>query len=275
MCARRGGAHLLIGRGSQLRAPAPAQCVLAASSLVFPLTCPGNAAGSGPGRRGAARPGGRRHAPRRGLEALRTRGPPGSAGHRRGRRAEDGSGGALRRARPLGTLPSAPGWPPPPSSLPQSGSRTPCRCAGQAGGQCALLVRAVPSPLSPKPGPPKLSAPLRPSTSSGRSGARLPGAALVHFSSQAGLEQGARRSLLRKPLRQPPRRKREGGHERASERAGEEGGCGDGGGRDGASSLLLLPAAGPARPQQLETYAGKGTEEVLQSEARGGVVTTG
>lgn len=64
------------GPGSQLRAPAPAPYVPAASSLVFPLTCPGNAAGSG-----AARPGG---------------GTPPAVGWRR-------SGPAARRA-PLATV---------------------------------------------------------------------------------------------------------------------------------------------------------------------------
>lgn len=246
MGARRGGAHLLIGRALARGRNSVLRLLFSASRrpAAWPSRSHAQATRRAAGRGGAA---GRRHAPHRGLEALRIRGPPGSAGHGRGRRAEDGSGGALRRARPLGTLPSALGWPQP-CSLPQSGSRTPGRCAGQAGGQCALSLRSVPSPLGQKPGPPKLSAPPRPSTSAGRSGARLPGAALVHFSSQAGLEQGARRSLLRKPLRQPPRRKREGGRERA----GEEGGCGDGGGRDRASSSssqqLVQPGLNSWRP---------------------------
>lgn len=256
MGARRGGAHLLIGRALARGRNSALRLLLSASRQ--PAAWPSRS--HAPARRRAAG---------RGLEALRTRGPPGSAGHGRGRRAEDRSGGALRRARPLGTLPSAPGWPPP-RSLPQSGSGTPGRCAGQAGGQCALPLRAAPSPLGPKPGPPKLSAPPRPSTSAGRSGARLPGAALRTLQFPGGT--GAGRSPLASARATPTAsEEKEGGRARA----------GGGGGRvwrwrrEGRSFLLLLPAAGPARPQQLETCAEKGTPEVLQSEACGHGVTTG
>lgn len=81
---------------------------------------------------------------------------------------------------------------------------------------------------------------------------------------------GAGRSALAsaKATRQPRRRK--GGRARA----------GGGGGRVGrwrrreGPSFLLLPAAGPARPQQLETCAEKGTAEVLGAEAEGDAVTS-